>query len=221
MIYNRNWVVQVGIYQIQERGFSMSKCQLILIVVLLITACTPSDSHIQTAIAQTQVVLTQTQLVIAQTQTFESVRINPNTLTPSMTATRTFTRTPSLTPTRSLTLAPSLTDTLNAKTPSLRASPTFTMTRTYTPTFTLTPTTTNNPLTLPHEDGYYLVGIEISAGIWRNNSTDLHCNWQTTSRNGTIIYEYFGAGGGTADISPTSFAFQSKRCGTWTFQSNP
>jgi hypothetical protein len=199
----------------------MHKCHLYIIVALLLTSCTPSESHIQTAIAQTQAVLTQTQLVFAQTQNFLSTRIESPSFTPSMTPTRTLTRTPSQTPSPPFTTTPSLTPTSDPRTPSLRASLTLTMTRTNTPTLTSTLTATDDPLKLPHYDGYYLVGIEIAPGIWRNDSTDLHCTWQTTSRSGAIIFEYFGNGGGTADINPTSFAFESRRCGTWTFQSNP
>jgi len=197
----------------------MKKCFLLIIVILLLCACTPSTSVIQTA--------------IAQTQTFAPTWTNI-AMTPSQTATRIFTITPSQTATRSLTRTPSQTATsIYSMTPSETATPTYTMTSSETATLTFTPTSTNtstatwtpsatiDPLTLARDDGYYLVNIDIAPGIWRNNGTDEHCFWETTSRTGTIISDYFGAGGGTTSIRPTDFAFQAKRCGTWTFLSSP
>lgn len=212
----------------------MKNCYFLIVVALLLSACTPSASNIQTAIVQTQVFITQTQLAIARTQTFVSTLENINTITPSRTSTRTFTKTPSQTLSPTFTLTPSMTASsiysmtpsgtatrTLTMTPTQTASPTFTTTFTNTPTLTWTPTITPNPLNLPRGDGYYLIYIEIAPGIWRNDSTDQHCYWETTSRTGTIINSYFGPGGGTADISPGSYAFQSRRCGTWTFLKNP
>jgi hypothetical protein len=106
-------------------------------------------------------------------------------------------------------------------TPSQTATPSFTPSNTNTPSDTWTPTATINTLTLARGDGYYLVNVEIAPGTWLNNSTDEHCKWTRTSRTGAIIHEYFGPGSGTAYIDPTDFAFQSIRCGTWTFLGSP
>jgi hypothetical protein len=196
----------------------MKKCFLLITVVLLLCACTPSAGTIQTAIAQTQGPITQTQMAIAQTQTFAPSLTSIDTLTPSRTATPVFTMTSFQTATPLFTLTPSQIATpLFTMTPSETATSTFTSTS----TDTWTPTATINPLTLARGDGYYLVNVEIAPGTWRNNGTDEHYNWVTTTRTGAIIRDYFGPGSGTAYIGPTDFAFQATRCGTWTFLSGP
>jgi hypothetical protein len=114
---------------------------------------------------------------------------------------------------------------------------TFTSTPLYTPTITSTPTKTQPPTKTPNlaqtaaanqlaslraykSDGNFLVGVDIAPGVWRNSATG-ECYWELTTRTGDIINNYFGAGGGTAYLSTTAFAFRSDGCGMWTFLSAP
>jgi len=100
-------------------------------------------------------------------------------------------------------------------------TPLFTPTITLTPSPTLTRTPTLDALKMPHEDGNYLVGVDIAPGIWRNNGTSDNCYWARLTRTGDIIDNYIGYGGGTAYIASTDFGFRSNRCAIWTYLSPP
>ena len=107
--------------------------------------------------------------------------------------------------------------------------PTFTSTPLYTPTITQTPTVTqtstktptitptDNPLTMIHYDGFYLVGIVIAPGLWRSQGSDNGCYWEIDTRTGDIINNHFGMAGGTMYISTTAFQVSMKDCGNWIY----
>jgi hypothetical protein len=162
---------------------------IILILVLLLTACAPSPQAIQTAIAQTQVVWTP-----VPTQTAYST----NTLQP------TYTLQPTIVITKIVTIT---------FTPTLE----FTPTRTSTPTFTRTTTPTINPLTLMRNDGFYLVGTDIAPGLWRSQGSSNDCYWEIDTRTGDIISNHFGMAGGTMYIPASAFEVRLEDCGNWVY----
>jgi len=71
----------------------------------------------------------------------------------------------------------------------------------------------------PHGDGFYLVGVDIAPGLWRNNGQTSDCYWERSTKTGDIIDNHFGDGGGTAYILPSDFQFETGDCGTWVWLS--
>jgi hypothetical protein len=165
---------------------------------IFLCACAPSPQAIQTVIAKTQAAWTP---------------VPTQTAYPTHTAYPTYTLQPTIVITKFVTIT---------FTPSLEFTPTKTGTPTITPNYHATSTAaTLAAMKKNKEDGNYLVGVDIAPGVWRNSGTSEPCYWETDTRTGTIIRNYFGAGGGTAYIGPTDFIFHSDGCGTWTFLSNP
>jgi hypothetical protein len=99
---------------------------------------------------------------------------------------------------------------------TLAAQPTAPPSETPTPTETLEPS-----LTADRGDGYFLIGQEIAAGIWRNDGTGTDCTWETTTKTGRVIDTYTGLGGGTAYIAEGTFQVRFEGCGTWTYLGPP
>jgi hypothetical protein len=185
----------------REERVILKKNRLIIIVCLvtfLITACSPSPQAIQKAIVETQAGWTP---------------IPTQTPFPTLTSYPTYTLQPTIVVTKVVTVT---------FTPTLEFTPTKSGTPTVTPNINATSTAAAFAILKQNKgDGNYLVGVDIAPGVWRNNGESDSCYWETTTRMGDIIKNYFGDGGGTAYIGSTNFAFQSKRCGTWTFLSNP
>jgi hypothetical protein len=178
----------------------MSKIKFIALffATCFMTACAPSIRAIQTAIAGTQAAWTP---------------IPSQTARPTQTAYFTYTPQPTIFITKIVT---------ETFTPTLLFTPTKTGTPTITPNYNASKTASALALMKQNkEDGNYLIGVDIAPGIWRNNSIGDYCYWERLTRTGDIIDNYLGAGGGTAYISPSDFAFRSERCGIWTFISNP
>lgn len=71
----------------------------------------------------------------------------------------------------------------------------------------------------PRGDGFYLVGVDMAPGLWRNNGQASDCYWERSTKTGDIIDNHFGDGGGTAYILPSDFQFETGDCGTWVWLS--
>jgi hypothetical protein len=118
-------------------------------------------------------------------------------------------------------------------------SPTTTNTPTITPTptITLTPTNTPLPTTTPNlaltatieafgilasskSDGFYTVGVDILAGKWRSNGTDIGCYWARRNDKQETIGNHFGLAGGTVNIRASDYEVEFKDCGTWLYVEN-
>ncbi|MFQ5966452.1 MAG: hypothetical protein ACE5MI_02440 [Acidimicrobiia bacterium] len=69
-------------------------------------------------------------------------------------------------------------------------------------------------LMTPKQDGFYLVGVEIGAGMWRSTGRGGACYWARRDERQRIIASYFGPAGGTVTIEPSDFEVQFERCGT-------
>jgi hypothetical protein len=74
---------------------------------------------------------------------------------------------------------------------------------------------------MPHEDGFYLVNIDIAPGVWRSQGTGDNCYWEITTKTGDVTSNHFGMAGGTAYISPMAFQISFERCGTWIYLGPP
>ena len=82
---------------------------------------------------------------------------------------------------------------------------------------TLTPPSSGP--TQPFGPGVWLVGEEVSPGIWRNSDSSESCYWERRSGLGGTFGEIIDNGFSTAIqtvvISASDVAFYSHRCGTW------
>jgi len=67
----------------------------------------------------------------------------------------------------------------------------------------------------PKGDGFYTVGVEISAGTWESQGNDDFCYWERLDKNQNIIDNYLGNAGGSATIQPTDYEFHAQDCGEW------
>lgn len=138
-----------------------------------------------------------------------------------------FTQVPSNTPYATHTAYPTLTP-LPTYTPDIvivTATPTktpkYTSTITLTPTNSPTPTATEDPTKTNKGPGFYLVGDEISPGVWRSLGSSDSCYWSITNQTGDIIKNHFGMAGGTMYIPQSGFQVELDRdCGNWEFISN-
>jgi hypothetical protein len=117
-------------------------------------------------------------------------------------------------------------------TPLMSATPSNTPTITPTPTDTPLPTSTPNrmqtataeafaALIEPKGDGFYLVNVDITPGIWRSTGSQDDCYWSVTQADGDIMDNHFGMAGGTAYISPSAFQVEFNDCGRWEYIGPP
>ena len=141
-----------------------------------------------------------------------------------------FTEVPTNTPYSTYTPYPTLTD-FPTQTPEIIiVTATFTHTPEFSPTITdtptITPTPTNTSTPTPTQDitkmdkspGFYLVGTEISPGVWRSLGTGDDCYWAITTRTGSIMNNHFGMAGGTMFIPSNAFEVElTQGCGRWTY----
>lgn len=163
----------------------------IFLIMALLAACTPKPEQIAPFVEQTL------------------------SAWPTQTAYPTYTPNPTCTPMNTATPI------IKIVTPTLTASPIFTPTNTLPPTATLIPTATPDPLKASRGPGYYLIGIDIAPGVWRNDGTTDNCYWSVTTRTGDIIANDIGMGGGTAYIPASGFQIEfGEHCGNWTWLSN-
>jgi hypothetical protein len=122
---------------------------------------------------------------------------------PTHTAAATYTKVPTYTPKPTYTLLPTLT-----------AQPTYTPVVIY---VMVTPTTDESILKSEKTDGFYLVGPEIEAGVWRTEEGRSKCYWKITDIKGNIISNYLGAGGGTIFIDENAYQIEILNCGKITY----
>jgi hypothetical protein len=78
-------------------------------------------------------------------------------------------------------------------------------------------TPTPDPLRSSKKDGFFLVGVDISPGIWRSSGTGNSCYWEITTKTGNILSNHFGMSGGTMYIPATAFQVQLQDCGNWLY----
>ena len=91
------------------------------------------------------------------------------------------------------------------------------------PTITKTPVPTNTPV--PTEDvtkrsrgdGTYLIGSEMSPGLWRSTPGQDNCYWEVRDANGDATGYYNGDSGGVASIPASGFQFDTWECGQWEY----
>lgn len=67
-------------------------------------------------------------------------------------------------------------------------------------------------------DGFYTVGVEILAGIWRSTGTGDDCYWARLDGNQNIIDNHFGSAGGSVTIRSTDYEVHFEGCGSWEYQ---
>ena len=143
---------------------------------------------------------------------------------PTNTPYSTFTPFPTYTPYPTLTNFPTQTPQIIVVTATFTHTPEFSPTVTDTPTITPSPTPTSTITPTPDQTkldkspGFYLVGSEISPGVWRSLGTGDSCYWAITTRTGSIINNHFGMAGGTMFIPSTAFEVElTQDCGRWTY----
>jgi hypothetical protein len=75
--------------------------------------------------------------------------------------------------------------------------------------------------TSPFGAGYYLVGTEVAAGLWRNSDSSGLCYWERLSGFGWTLGDIITNGLSdsiqTVQIGPSDVGFHSEDCGTWTY----
>ncbi len=70
----------------------------------------------------------------------------------------------------------------------------------------------------PHEDGIYLVGVEISVGLWRSLSSEQNfCYWARRKYDGLLLGSYYGLPGIDMRIDEKDYEVELDGCGTWIF----
>ena len=128
------------------------------------------------------------------------------------------------TPYPTLTDLPTYTPEIIVVTATLTHTPEFSPTITETPTITPSPTNTSTPSPTPDitktdkSPGFYLVGTDISPGVWRSLGTDDNCYWAITTKTDSIINNHYGMAGGTMYIPSHGFQVElTQGCGKWTF----
>lgn len=111
---------------------------------------------------------------------------------------------------------------VSTPTPTPMPAPTSTPTPTPVPTDTPvpnTPTSTPEPEPAEYGDGTYLVGSDISPGIYRSQGGSL-CYWERLSglsgEFNDIIANGIEEGTAIVEIQESDAAFKSQGCGTWT-----
>jgi len=83
----------------------------------------------------------------------------------------------------------------------------------------LTPCT--NAPTSSFGDGYYLIGTEVAAGLWRNSDSSQMCYWERLSGFGwslqDIITNKLSTSIQTVQVKASDLGFHSEDCGVWTY----
>lgn len=204
----------------------MKQWLIAIFVVVLIVGCAPSVSPEQiqsTVVAQVTALAKEATpyptytppptytpaptIAIEVTVLAEVTRIVE--VTPRPTPTPKFTATPTLPPAQVTSTAQAAiaqaTATARAKATSIRAT---------------AEAMVEAEMKLPHGDGFYIVGVDMAPGLWRNDGTTDNCYWERSTMTGDIIDNHFGAGGGTAYLLASDFQFETEDCGTWTWLSD-
>jgi hypothetical protein len=75
-----------------------------------------------------------------------------------------------------------------------------------------------DPLTKPHADGIYQVGVQIAIGTWRSvAATGDTCYWVLRKYDGIVLEDYLGPPGGEIQISDDDFEVEFNGCGMWEY----
>ena len=70
----------------------------------------------------------------------------------------------------------------------------------------------------PHDDGTYVVGVEIAAGLWRSISNEQRfCYWARRKYDGILLGSYYGLPGKDLRIFESDYEVELDGCGTWIF----
>jgi hypothetical protein len=147
--------------------------------------------------------------------------ISAFTEVPTNTPYATLTSYPTNTALPTLTPLPTYTPKIIIVTATATRTPQYTSTITNTPTETSTITPTLDITQTDKGPGFYLVGEEISPGVWRSTGESDSCYWAITSKTGNIINNHFGMAGGTMYIPASGFQVElNQECGTWTYMGN-
>jgi hypothetical protein len=171
-----------------------------LVILLILAACAPTPEQMAQPVAETV------------------ASISTATPYPTHTAYPTLTPYPTHTPNPTYTIPPTQTARVIIVTPTSTPTPKFTPTETTLPTETMPPTPTIDPLYADKSAGFYLVGIDIGAGVWRSDGQTDDCYWSITSKTGDIINNHFGMGGGTMYVMASGYQVElGDDCGTWTY----
>jgi hypothetical protein len=67
----------------------------------------------------------------------------------------------------------------------------------------------------PKDNGFYTIGIEMSAGTWESQGTADDCYWARLTDNQDTIDNHYGKAGGSVTIQPADYEFITKDCGEW------
>lgn len=87
-----------------------------------------------------------------------------------------------------------------------------------TPPATPPPTPVESQLTAPHDDGLYLVGVDIASGKWISAAgPDRLCYWVRRKYDGIILQNYYGPDGGVIVIQPGDYEVEFAGCGIWEY----
>ena len=70
----------------------------------------------------------------------------------------------------------------------------------------------------PHEDGIYIVGAEIAAGVWRSTSEAQNfCYWARRKYDGILLASYYGLPGVDLRVYPSDYEVELDGCGIWVY----
>lgn len=64
-------------------------------------------------------------------------------------------------------------------------------------------------------DGNYIVGLNMSAGLWQSTAASTRCYWEKQNTQQDLAANYLGVSPTTVTLNPGEFEFQSSNCGTW------
>jgi len=175
--------------------------KIILLIAVLLSSCTMIEDRLAPTI-KSNVQQTISQFTEVPSQTPYS----------TLTAFPTYTKYPTYTPITTYTPKIVIVTATSTKTPQ------YTSTITNTPTETLMPSPTLDPTQKDKGPGFYLVGEDISPGVWRSQGDSNSCYWSVTTKTGSIIKNHYGMAGGTLYIPSSGYQVElGEDCGNWTY----
>jgi hypothetical protein len=173
-------------------------------VLILLTACAPSQDQIKLAADAT----------LAAWPTA--------TPYPTYTPQATYTAQATYSPAPTYTAAPTQTAVIMVVTETQTATPLFSATPDAAATQTVNPLITISPLRSEKGPGTYTVGFDIAPGVWHSTGRGEGCYWVKTNRGGEPTENYWGFAGGSVYLAPGDFEVQlDPGCGNWVFIGPP
>jgi hypothetical protein len=212
---------------------------ILILSLILLTACSPSEAVVPTAIAHTQAA--ESVAVALATDTPKPPSTPTSTITLGPTSTSVLSPTPNQTYVANQTQNAAYQQTANAPATWAALTPSATTTQTFTPgptnTSYITQTAeakileniamvtaiaaafeaTRAALTAPRGSGFYLVGVDIASGIWRSTAGHDDCYWARYDNSQNILDSHSGQSGGDVTIRTTDFQVEFDDCGTWEY----